>query len=114
MNNARAACSLPRDKQINRKEKPLPGKGGLEKMADKNLSVEDILEEYTHKSSVKKPQEDVDIDSLLDGAGHAHTQPTKTEVIEDVLEIGDNSFVFDPGEDFTTEGGAADAGEGSR
>ena len=113
MNNARAACFLPRDKQIKRKEKPLPGKGGLEKMADKNLSVEDILEEYTHKSSVKKPQEDVDIDSLLDGAGHAHTQPTKTEVIEDVLEIGDNSFVFDPGEDFTTEGGAADAGEGA-
>ena len=68
-------------------------------MADKNLSIEDILNEYSDKVSQSpkdaKKDETVDIDSLLADIGHR--APQKTEMIEDVLEIGDNSFAFDPG-----------------
>ncbi len=68
-------------------------------MSDKNLSVEDILEEYSNKTtgtaSGGVSDDSFDLDALLNGTGK-HTTPAKTEVIEDVLEVGDNSFVFDP------------------
>ncbi len=68
-------------------------------MSDKNLSVEDILEEYSNKTtgttSSGVSDESFDLDAILNGTGK-HTTPAKTEVIEDVLEVGDNSFVFDP------------------
>lgn len=65
-------------------------------MSDKNLSVEDILEEYSHKTVGKSTSEDTfDLDAILNGTSKS-TTPAKTEVIEDVLEVGDNSFVFDP------------------
>ncbi|MCD7733063.1 MAG: hypothetical protein LUH56_06445, partial [Oscillospiraceae bacterium] len=67
-------------------------------MSDKNLSVEDILEEYsnktTGKTSAKASEDTFDLDAILNGT--SKSTPTKTEVIEDVLEVGDNSFVFDP------------------
>lgn len=64
-------------------------------MADRNLTVEEILEQYS-KKPVKKASEDTfDLDSFLNSV--KHTSPSqKTEVIEDVLEIGDNRFVFEP------------------
>lgn len=79
-------------------------------MADKNLSIEDILNEYSDKVSnapkTAKKEETVDIDSLLADIGRTASQ--KTEMIEDVLEIGDNSFAFDPGDDIRTDEGTPD------
>ncbi len=71
-------------------------------MADKNYTVDDILDEYSGKVTPKKSgvSTDVDIEDLL--ADISKTAPQKTEMIEDVLEIGDNSFAFDPG-DITAE-----------
>lgn len=66
-------------------------------MADRNLSVEEILEQYSSKTSKKASDETFDLDAVLKGSGGA--VPEKTEMIEDVLEIGDNSFVFDPGDE---------------
>lgn len=69
-------------------------------MADKNLSVEDILNEYSDKaskSSRSNNDDTLDIDALLADIGRGTSQ--KTEMIEDVLEIGDNSFAYDPGDD---------------
>ncbi|MCD7771454.1 MAG: hypothetical protein LUH23_05150 [Oscillospiraceae bacterium] len=69
-------------------------------MSDKNYSVDDILEEYSHKTvgkttESKASEDSFDLDAILNGVSKpAATQ--KTEVIEDVLEVGDNSFVFDP------------------
>lgn len=67
-------------------------------MADKNLSIEDILNEYSGKVSNSSKDtvanNKVDIDSLLSDIGRS--APQKTEMIEDVLEIGDNSYAFDP------------------
>lgn len=68
-------------------------------MADKNLSIEDILNEYANKSpsTTSDPGEDtIDLDGLIMSVSGGTTAPQKTEMIEDVLEIGDNSFVFDP------------------
>ncbi len=68
-------------------------------MADKNYSIDDILNEYSDKVTKKpdtKKEETVDIESLLAEVGK--TAPQKTEMIEDVLEIGDNSFAFVPEE----------------
>lgn len=67
-------------------------------MADRNLSVDEILEQYSNKLAKNKPDVEVDIDSILNGAQHGAAHH-KTEMIEDVLEIGDNSFVFDPGDE---------------
>lgn len=65
-------------------------------MSDKNLSVEDILEEYANKTAGKTVSDDsFDLDAILNGTPKS-TVSKKTEVIEDVLEVGDNSFVFDP------------------
>ena len=75
-------------------------------MADRNLSVEEIIEQYSQKSSKKPEKEDFDLDSFLNSMGTSGAS-RKTEVIEDVLEIGDNSFVFDPGEDQPAEPDAA-------
>lgn len=71
-------------------------------MADKNLSIDDILNEYSGKTSSgsKNVSDDsIDIDELINSVtGGKSTPSQKTEMIEDVLEIGDNSFVFDPGD----------------
>ncbi len=67
-------------------------------MADRNLSVEEIIEQYSTNSAKKKEKDSFDVDSFLKSMG-ASSASKKTEIIEDVLEIGDNSFVFDPGED---------------
>ena len=75
-------------------------------MADRNLSVEEIIEQYSQKSSKKPEKEDFDLDSFLNSMGTSGAS-RKTEVIEDVLEIGDNSFVFDPGEEQPAEPDAA-------
>ncbi len=72
-------------------------------MADKNYSIDDILNEYSGKIGKQpedKKDDDIDIDTLLAGIGKTASQ--KTEMIEDVLEVGDNSFAFDPG-DITPE-----------
>jgi Cu+-exporting ATPase len=66
-------------------------------MADRNLSVEEIIEQYSQKSSKKSEKDAFDLDSFINSMGVSGAS-RKTEVIEDVLEIGDNSFVFDPGE----------------
>lgn len=65
-------------------------------MADKekNFSIEDILNEYSGKTLSKSEPEDIDIDGFIASLSPKASQ--KTEMIEDVLEIGDNSFVFDP------------------
>lgn len=78
-------------------------------MDDRNLSVEEILEQYSKKadssaaaSSQKSLQSDksIDIDDIINGTSlKPGFVPTKTEMIEDVLEVGDNSFVFDPGDE---------------
>ncbi len=67
-------------------------------MADRDLSVEEIIEQYSTKASKKTEDDSFDIDSFLNSVGVSGTS-RKTEVIEDVLEIGDNSFVFDPGDE---------------
>ncbi len=68
-------------------------------MSDKNLSVEDILEEYSNKTTGKvsgtAKEDTFDLDAILNGTSRPAAS-RKTEVIEDVLEVGDNSFVFDP------------------
>ena len=78
----------------------MPSKGRLLKMADKtdkNLSVDDILEQYSSKVPKNHTDDTLDIDSILNEIHHTPAQ--KTEMIEDVLEIGDNSYVFDPGDE---------------
>lgn len=51
----------------------------------------------------------IDIDDIINGTSpKSGYVPTKTEMIEDVLEVGDNSFVFDPGDE-SDEPAAADA-----
>lgn len=64
---------------------------------DKNLSVDDILEQYSSKVPKNHTDDTLDIDSILNEIHHTPAQ--KTEMIEDVLEIGDNSYVFDPGDE---------------
>ncbi len=72
-------------------------------MSDKNYSVDDILEEYSHKTVGKTTEskasaaseDSFDLDAILNGTSKP-TVAQKTEIIEDVLEVGDNSFVFDP------------------
>ncbi len=75
-------------------------------MADKNFSVDDIINEYSKKTSGShKPDGSLDLDGLIDSLG-AHDKEAvkpkkigpKTEVIEDVLEIGSNEGVFIPDE----------------
>ena len=76
-------------------------------MADKNFSVDDIISEYSGKSAGKRHSEDtLDLDALISSLDHsgdreAASKPAskvgpKTEIIEDVLEIGDNSYAFTP------------------
>ena len=77
-------------------------------MADRNLSVEEIIEQYSQKSSKKPEREAFDLDSFINSMGVSGAS-RKTEVIEDVLEIGDNSFVFDPEENSETSGTAGSA-----
>lgn len=68
-------------------------------MADKNLSVEEIIEQYSHKVPKKSSVGDFDVDEFLKSfSAPASKVPQKTEMIEDVLEIGDNSLVVTPQE----------------
>ena len=72
-------------------------------MADKNLSVDDIIKEYSGKTAPRRRSSDaLDLDAIINSLGH-HDEKTKpasrgpkTEIIEDVLEIGDNSYAFNP------------------
>ena len=75
-------------------------------MADKNISVDDIINEYSGKAP-KRPVSDasLDLDALINSLGHNDRESVnskigpKTEVIEDVLEVGDNSYAFTPAEE---------------
>ena len=78
-------------------------------MADKNFSVDDIINEYSGKTTKRHvSDESLDLDSIISSLGHhdkesvslkAQKVGPKTEMIEDVLEIGDNSYAFTPAED---------------
>lgn len=75
-------------------------------MADNNLSVEKIIEQYSNRSR-SKSSSDFDVDAFLeslDKGGRKTAQ--KTEMIEDVLEIGDNSLVVQPAEEYGEQGGS--------
>ena len=83
-------------------------------MADKNFSVDDIISEYSGKAPGKHHSEDtLDLDALINSLDHsgdreAASKPAskvgpKTEIIEDVLEIGDNSYAFTPEEEEAAE-----------
>ena len=83
-------------------------------MADKNFSVDDIISEYSGKAPGKRHSEDtLDLDALINSLDHsgdreAASKPAskvgpKTEIIEDVLEIGDNSYAFTPEEEEAAE-----------
>ena len=73
-------------------------------MADKNFSVDDIINEYSGKAPKRPVSDDsLDLDKLIGRLGHHDRENVsdpkvgpKTEVIEDVLEIGDNSYAFTP------------------
>ncbi len=80
-------------------------------MADKNFSVDDIINEYSGKTEPKpRNDEPLDLDSIINRLGR-HEEggrveeklSPKTEVIEDVLEIGDNRYAFTPEEDLSEE-----------
>lgn len=78
-------------------------------MAAKDFSVDDIINEYSGKTHGKPHEEEnLDLDAIIGRLeGHSggkseekpHVTGTKTEVIEDVLEIGDNSYAFTPPEE---------------
>ena len=83
-------------------------------MEDKNFSVDDIISEYSGKAPGKRHSEDtLDLDALINSLDHsgdreAASKPAskvgpKTEIIEDVLEIGDNSYAFTPEEEEAAE-----------
>lgn len=75
---------------------------------DKNFTVDDIINEYSGKTTGRHvSDESLDLDALIkdmkstdrDAVNAGGSKPGhKTEIIEDVLEIGDNSYVFDPGD----------------
>ncbi len=74
---------------------------------DKNFTVDDIINEYSKKSGGPKDGSSVDIDALIDSLEHRESEPSlpsgkftpKTEMIEDVLEIGDNAYAFTPADE---------------
>ena len=78
-------------------------------MADKNFTVDDIINEYSGKTTGRHvSDESLDLDSIIKSLGHhdkeavnpqAQKVGPKTEMIEDVLEIGDNSYAFTPAEE---------------
>lgn len=66
-------------------------------MTDKKFSVDDILNQYSGKTSGAGKK--IDIEALVQGRDPKEEPlkvAPKTEVIEDVLGIGDNSYVFTP------------------
>ena len=72
-------------------------------MAGKDFSVDDIINEYSSKTAPRKDSErDGSFDALLERIDRrkeediGKTLGLKTEVIEDVLEIGDNKYAFTP------------------
>ena len=79
-------------------------------MSDKNFSVDDIINEYSDKAPRKKiSEESLDLDKLINSLGHHDKEAAsakvgpKTELIEDVLEIGDNKYAFTPDEESEAE-----------
>ena len=78
-------------------------------MADKNFTVDDIINEYSGKTTGRHvSDESLDLDGLLQSLEHydkeavspqAQKVGPKTEMIEDVLEIGDNRYAFTPAEE---------------
>ena len=75
-------------------------------MADNNLSVEKIIEQYSNRSR-SKSSSDFDVDAFLeslDKGGRKTAQ--KTEMKEDVLDIGENSRVVKSAEEYGEQGGA--------
>ncbi len=76
-------------------------------MADNKFSVDDIINEYSGKTAGKRHSEEtLDLDALINSLDHSGDREAaskqaakvgpKTEIIEDVLEIGDNSYAFTP------------------
>lgn len=82
-------------------------------MADKNFTVDDIINEYAGKTSNRRhSDETIELDKLIASLEHhdkeavspqAQKVGPKTEMIEDVLEIGDNSYAFTPEEEFSAQ-----------
>lgn len=70
-------------------------------MSQKDLSVEEIIAMYSNKKSA--PKENPTAQELADMTLSRTPISVKTELIEDVLEVGDNSFVYTPAEEFHTE-----------
>ena len=77
-------------------------------MADKNFSVDDIINEYSQKTGGRRSEDTLDIDRLINeldpkdrsaASKESAKVGPKTEMIEDVLEIGDNSYAFTPSDD---------------
>lgn len=77
-------------------------------MSDKKFSVDDIINEYSGKTAAEPRSDDnLDLDAIISSLGHHDGEKAvssgkvgpKTEIIEDVLEIGDNSYAFTPAED---------------
>ena len=70
-------------------------------MTAKDFSVDDIINEYSSKAaSLKKEEAEKNgSDKKTAPREPAKKVSLKTEVIEDVLEIGDNSYAFTPAED---------------
>lgn len=78
-------------------------------MADKNFTVDDIINEYSGKTANRHiSDETLELDALIKSLEHrdqdaavpqAQKVGPKTEMIEDVLEIGDNSYAFTPSEE---------------
>ena len=82
-------------------------------MADKDFSVDDIINEYSKKVSPESADgSDNSFDALLERLDRrknediGKTVGLKTEVIEDVLEIGDNKYAFTPSEEGEDAGAA--------
>ncbi len=79
---------------------------------DKNFTVDDIINEYSGKTTGRKvSDESLDLDGIIKSLGrHDESEEPKpvqtpgkvspkTEMIEDVLEIGSNAYVYEPPED---------------
>lgn len=70
---------------------------------DKNFTVDDIINEYSGKTTGRKvSDESLDLDGIISSLGHSDETPSggskpspKTEIIEDVLEIGSNKYAVD-------------------
>ena len=76
---------------------------------DKNFTVDDIINEYAGKTTGRHvSDESLDLDSIIQSLDQHDREEIssaskkiapKTEMIEDVLEIGDNAYAFNPPEE---------------